>query len=141
MGKQYRSWSVEEKLAIVLAVLSERPSVAEIARQHGVNENQLYRWKEQFLAGGRQGLNGTKAPTVDQRLASENNPLKKLLGEKALEMEILKKSPDFEHGYARPALSVLPRPDLVTGVHAPGRTTLLAVAGLFVRRGRPKPTR
>lgn len=37
MGKQYRSWSVEEKLAIVLAVLSERPSVAEIARQHGVN--------------------------------------------------------------------------------------------------------
>lgn len=95
MGKHYRSWSVEEKLGIVLAVLSERQSVAEIARQHGVNENQLYRWKEQFLAGGRQGLNGTKAQTVDQRLASENNQLKKLLGEKAVEMEILKKVSRF----------------------------------------------
>ena len=53
MGKQRRGWSVEEKLAIVLAVLSERQSVAEIACQHGVNENQICRWKEQFLAAGR----------------------------------------------------------------------------------------
>jgi len=33
MGKERKSWSVEEKLAIVLAVLSERQSVAEVARQ------------------------------------------------------------------------------------------------------------
>ncbi len=32
MGKQRQSWSVEEKLATVLAVLSERQSVAEVAR-------------------------------------------------------------------------------------------------------------
>ncbi len=56
MGKQRQRWTVEEKLGIVLAVLSERPSVAEVARQRGVNENQIYRWKEQFLAAGRQGL-------------------------------------------------------------------------------------
>ena len=30
MGKQHQSWTVEEKLGIVLAVLSERPSVAEV---------------------------------------------------------------------------------------------------------------
>ncbi len=95
MGKQRKSWSVEEKLAIMLAVLSERQSVAEIARQHGVNENQVYRWKEQFLAAGRQGLNGAKAQTADQRLEAENSQLKKLLGEKALEMEILKKISRF----------------------------------------------
>ena len=41
MGKQRQSWTVEEKLGIVLAVLSERPSVAEVARQRGVNENQI----------------------------------------------------------------------------------------------------
>jgi transposase-like protein len=90
MGKQRQSWSIEEKLGIVLAVLSERQSVAEVSRQHGVNENQIYRWKEQFLAAGRQGLNGAKAQTADQRLEAENSQLKKLLGEKALEMEILK---------------------------------------------------
>ncbi len=94
MGKQRKSWSVEEKLAIVLAVLAvlgERQSVAAIARQHGANENQVYRWKEQFLESGRRGLNGAGAQTVDRRLEAENNQLKKLLGEKALEMEILKK--------------------------------------------------
>ncbi len=41
MGKQRQSWSVEEKLAIVLAVLSEHQSVAEVSRQRGVNENQM----------------------------------------------------------------------------------------------------
>ena len=90
MGKQRQRWTVEEKLGIVLAVLSERPSVAEVARQHGVNENQIYRWKEQFLAAGRQGLNGAKAQTADGRLDAENSQLKKRLGEKALGIEILK---------------------------------------------------
>ena len=71
-------------------MLSERQSVAAVGRQHGVNENQIYRWKEQFLAAGRQRLNGAKAQTADQRLDAENNQLKKLLGEKALEIEILK---------------------------------------------------
>ena len=75
MGKQRRSWSVEAKLATVLAVLSERQSVAEVVRQRGVNENQVYRWKEQFLDGGRQGLNGTKSQIADQRLEAENNQL------------------------------------------------------------------
>ena len=95
MGKQRQGWTVEEKLGIVLAVLSERPSVAEVARQRGVNEYQIYRWKEQFLGAGRQGLNGAKAQTADQRLEAENSQLKKLLGEKALEMEILKKISRF----------------------------------------------
>lgn len=76
MGKQRKSWSVEEKLAIVRAVLSERQSVAEVARQRGVHENQIYRWKEQFLEAGRHGLHGAKIQTADQRLAVENAQLK-----------------------------------------------------------------
>lgn len=91
MGKQRQSWSVEEKLATVLAVLSERQSVAEAARERGVNENQVYRWKERFLESGRQGLNSAKSQTADQRREAENGQLKRLLGEKALEIEILKK--------------------------------------------------
>ena len=87
MGKQRQSWSVEEKLAIVLAVLGERQSVAEIGRQRGVNENQIYRWKERFLEAGRQGLNGAKAQTADQRLEAESNQMKKWRGEKALEFQ------------------------------------------------------
>ena len=36
MGKQCRSWSVEEEQAIVLAVSSAHQSVAEVAQQRGV---------------------------------------------------------------------------------------------------------
>ena len=91
MGKQRKSWSVEQKLTIVLSALSERQSVAELSRQYGANENQIYRWKERFLASGRQGLMGAQALTADQRLQAENEQLKKLLGEKTLELDIVKK--------------------------------------------------
>ena len=91
MGKQRKSWSVEQKLTMVLAALSGQQSMAELSRQHGVNENQIYRWREQFLEAGRQGLNGAKASTPDQRLEAENEQLKKLLGEKTLELDIVKK--------------------------------------------------
>ena len=91
MGKQRKSWSDDQKLAIVLAALSGRQSISEIAREHGVNENQIYRWKDQFLESGRQGLSGAKGQTPDQRLAAENDQLKKLLGEKTLELDIVKK--------------------------------------------------
>ena len=91
MGKQRKSWSVEQKLTIVLSALSGEQSVSALSRHYGVNENQIYRWKEQFLTGGRAGLSGAKALSADQRLASENEQLKKLLGEKALELEIVKK--------------------------------------------------
>jgi transposase-like protein len=91
MGKQRKSWSTEQKLTIVLSSLSDRQSVAELARQHGVNENQIYRWREQFISAGRQGLNGAKSQPADQRLEAENEQLKKLLGEKTLELDIVKK--------------------------------------------------
>jgi transposase-like protein len=71
--------------------LGEEESVARLARQHGVSEQQIYRWKAQFLEGGRQALGGVKAPRTDQHLRSENEQLKKLLGEKTLELDILKK--------------------------------------------------
>lgn len=87
MGKQRRPWSAEQKLTIVLAALSPEQSVAELARHHGVNENQIYRWKDQFLEGGKKSLTGAKAQTADQRLEAENEQLKKLLGEKALELD------------------------------------------------------
>ncbi len=90
MGKQRKTWTVEQKLTIILAALHEEQSIAQLARQHGVSEQQIYRWKVQFLEGGRQALSG-KAPRADQRLQSENEQLKKLLGERALEIDILKK--------------------------------------------------
>jgi transposase len=91
MGKQRKTWTVEQKLTLILAAWRDEHSVAALARQHKVSEQQIYRWKAQFLDGGRQAPGGAQTPRTDQRLQSENEPLKKLLGEKTLEIDILKK--------------------------------------------------
>jgi transposase-like protein len=91
MGKQRKTWTVEQKLTLILAALRGEHSVAALARQHKVSEQQIYRWKAQFLDGGRQALGEAQAPRTEQRLQSENEQLKKLLGEKTLEIDILKK--------------------------------------------------
>jgi transposase-like protein len=78
MGKQRQTWTTEQKRTLVLAAWRDEDSVAALARQHRVSEQQMYRWKAPFLNGGRQALGGVKAPRMDQRLQSEHEPLKKL---------------------------------------------------------------
>ena len=41
MGKQRKTLTVEQKLMIILAALREEHSVAALARQHGVSEQQI----------------------------------------------------------------------------------------------------
>jgi transposase len=91
MGKQRTRWTAQQKQAIVLAALKGEHSVAELARRHGVREQLIYRWKSEFLEAGSQALGGAKAHKADEALKQENDQLKKLLGEKTLEIDILKK--------------------------------------------------
>ena len=49
----------------------------------------FYKWKEQFLEGGRKGLAG-KDP--DRALIKENEELKGIIGEMTIANEILKKN-------------------------------------------------
>ena len=44
-----------------------------------------------FLEAGARALGGSKAHKADETLQRENDQLKKLLGEKTLELDILKK--------------------------------------------------
>jgi putative transposase len=48
-------------------------------------------WKSQFLDHGKAAFKHGNAKTPDKALQAENEQLKKLLGEKALEVDILKK--------------------------------------------------
>jgi putative transposase len=89
MGKQRKQWTEEQQLAIVLAALRDEQRIAALSRQSGVNEHLLYKWNAQFLAGGRQALGSARSKRPDQRLHAENMQLKKLLGEKALEIDML----------------------------------------------------
>lgn len=91
MGKQKKTWSAEQKLSIVLMALKEQASVAELSRQYGVAESLIHKWKAQFLEHGKHAFRHGNSATPDKALQAENEQLKKVLGEKVLEVEILKK--------------------------------------------------
>ena len=54
-----RFWTTEEKLRIVEQTLSSTQSVAMVARQHGVNANQVFYWRKLYRAG-QLGSNGAE---------------------------------------------------------------------------------
>lgn len=91
MGKQKKTWSAEQKLTVVLTVLKEQSTVAEVSRQYGAAESLIHKWKAQFLEHGKTAFKHGNAKTPDKALEAENEQLKKVLGEKVLENEILKK--------------------------------------------------
>lgn len=46
--RKRRSWSVEEKRRIVDESLEDGASIAEVARRHDLNANQLFTWRRHF---------------------------------------------------------------------------------------------
>jgi transposase len=51
-GERSRRWrTVEEKRRIVEETLAPGASVAQVARFHGVNSNQVFHWRRQYRAG------------------------------------------------------------------------------------------
>lgn len=47
-GRRRRSWSRDEKRRIVDETLEDGTSLAEVARRHDLNANQLFTWRRQF---------------------------------------------------------------------------------------------
>ncbi len=86
---------VETKLKIVLSVLSGESSQAEAARRHGISETSIGKWKEQFLEGGRQGLEhsgkAAKPTGLEAALAEQVDDLTRALGEAHVELRALKR--------------------------------------------------
>jgi transposase len=48
LRRKRRSWSLEEKRRIVDESLEDGASIAEVARRHDLNTNQLFTWRRQF---------------------------------------------------------------------------------------------
>ena len=47
-GRKRRSWNIDEKRRIVDETLEDGASIAEVARRHDLNANQLFGWRRQF---------------------------------------------------------------------------------------------
>ena len=84
-----RIWTGEEKYSIIMESFQNPDiTIADICRNHGIAVSMFYKWKDQFLEGGRKGLEG-KDP--DKALIKENEELKAIIGEMTIANEILKK--------------------------------------------------
>ena len=86
-----RSWSTEEKVAIVLSILRGELSISEASRKHGVSYKTLLAWRDRFLKGGEAALKGKGPDAEVKALENENKQLKEALAEMALRVEVLKK--------------------------------------------------
>lgn len=97
MSKQRRTFSAEDRYSIVQESLRSGPS--EVSRKYSLSPSLLRRWKEKYLASGKDGLRDSY-PRVDPQLRileEEKERLKRIVAKQALELEVksglLKKTP------------------------------------------------
>lgn len=87
--------TTEQRMQLVLRLLSKEEAAAQIARRAGISEQTLYRWRDEFIQGGKQALNvrGTKAEQakVLERLEREVAERDQVIGELTIANRILKK--------------------------------------------------
>ncbi|MGH3341658.1 MAG: transposase [Carbonactinosporaceae bacterium] len=94
----------DDKIRIVLSVLSGELTTAEAARRHKVSEQSVGRWKAQFLEGGRVGVvgGGRAGPSSrEQQLQAQIDELTTALGEAHVELRVWKKSAEHRLGPSR----------------------------------------
>ena len=93
-----RYWTAEEKRRIVELTLSSSQSVASLARQHGVNANQVFYWRKLYHAGQLGGESAADAPGLRLLPVSVGN-------EEPAEAEVSETEPDT-HKSAEPPLTM-----------------------------------
>ena len=86
--KQYRSWTAEQKIAIVLAGLRGDRSVREVCREHAISETLFYGWRDQLLEAGRERFAGKEERQGEKELRRKVRELERALGRKTYELEI-----------------------------------------------------
>ena len=87
--------TTEQRMQLVLRLLSKEEPAAQIARRAGISEQTLYRWRDEFIQGGKQALNarGTKAEQAKavERLEREVAERDQVIGELTIANRIFRK--------------------------------------------------
>jgi len=84
---------------VVLMLLRREEPAAVLARRYGISEQTLYRWRDEFLAGGEAALAGGKSGAdgrgrqIDE-LKREVSRRDQVIGELTIANRLLKKSSD-----------------------------------------------
>jgi len=83
-------WTKEDKKLVVLELLKGGKSVGQLAKERGMSDALIYKWRDQAFKAieGAFNGNGTKS---DSGMAGERDRLMRIIGEQACVIETLKK--------------------------------------------------
>jgi transposase len=85
VGEREVRWSARRKEGVVMRLLRGE-SLDLLARESGQPAGRISAWREEFLAGGREGLKSRPAPVEDRRLAEAQRKV----GELTMDLDILR---------------------------------------------------
>ena len=96
MGKQ-SDLSIPQRREVVLMLLRREEPAAKLARRFGVSEQTLYRWRDEFIAGGEAALANGKggADPRDREIRELKKDVEgrdQVIGELTIANRILKKT-------------------------------------------------
>jgi putative transposase len=93
-----KKYTAKKKAQIVLEILKEERSVAQIASEYGIHPNQLYRWKAQAMEGLPQLFEDDRKTEKALRAAHEQelNELYAEIGRLTTQLNWLKKKSGIE---------------------------------------------
>jgi transposase len=91
-----KKFFAEDKIRIVLEGFRREIPVSDLCRKENISTAIYYSWLKDFMEAGKSRLKGDSLRNATKgevkELREENSRLKELLGEQALEMQVLKKS-------------------------------------------------
>lgn len=95
MGKR-SELKLETRVEVVLSLLRRDEPVAALSRRYGVSEQTIYRWRDQFLAAGQEGLGKGEGKVEEssrrfEQLERELAKRAQIIGELSIANDILKK--------------------------------------------------
>ena len=91
-----RRFSAEDKIRVVLEGFRKEMPISDLCRREGISSALYYSWLKDFMEAGKARLKGDTLRDATHSevkgLRQENGRLKELVGEQALELQLLKKS-------------------------------------------------
>ena len=86
--RNYRKFTAQQKLEIVLAGLRGDRSVKDVCREHEIAETLYYSWRDKLIEGGREQRSGKEDRQGEKELRRRVRELERALGRKTYELEI-----------------------------------------------------
>jgi transposase len=102
-----RRFTTEQKLAVVAETMQPGMSLSYVARRHGLSPSLVFRWRQLMSEGGKEAIrvdDDVVGASEVRRLEERVRDLERMLGQKTLEVEILKEALDLAR--AKKAISL-----------------------------------